>query len=147
MGSRDDYTFANHSDVPAPLDKILPAYFRSINDPHSNEYLTLYDPDGELVLGASAKGRDVIRAFRNAMVHPINGPVVKSQHTLGKCFVIAGGAGTGQQEIIVNGSVWYRQTGKVHNLSPVVNTVRGTEKILSFIRRILALAFPIDLGT
>jgi len=109
MGSRDNYTFANQSNIPAPLDKMLPEFFRSWDDPHSkNDYLACFAPEGELVFGQTVKGRDAIRAFREAMIHPTNGPVVDLQHTLGKCFVLAGGAGAGRQEIIVNGSIWYR---------------------------------------
>lgn len=110
MGSRDNYTFANQASVPSPLDTMLPAFFRSWDDVYSkHEYLNLFAPDGELVFGPSpTKGRDNIRAFRGAMIHPIDGPVVGLQHTLGKCFELAGGAGTGRRETIVNGSVWYK---------------------------------------
>jgi len=110
MGARDNYTFANHASIPSPIDTLLPAFFRSWDEPHSkNEYLDMFAPEGELVLGpAPAKGRDAIQKLREAMVHPINGPIIDLQHTLGKCFVLAGGAGDGRQEIIVNGSIWYK---------------------------------------
>ncbi|EXJ95165.1 hypothetical protein A1O1_00284 [Capronia coronata CBS 617.96] len=112
MSSRDNYTFANHSSIPANLGPKLSAFIRSWDDTHSqeNRYLSLSAPDGELVFGpTSAKGRDAIRALRDAMIHPTNGPVVNLQHTLGKCFVLAGGGAEheGRQEIIVNGSIWY----------------------------------------
>jgi len=109
MGSRDNYTFENHESVPFPLGSRLSAFFRSWDDPESqNDYLQLFTPDGELVFGpAPAKGREAIRTLRDAMIHPTKGPVVNLQHTLGKCFVLAGGAGSGRQEIIVNGSIWY----------------------------------------
>ena len=43
------------------------------------------------------------------MVHRTNGPVVDLQHTLERCFVLAGGAGQeGKEEVMVNGSIWYR---------------------------------------
>ncbi|KIW96189.1 uncharacterized protein Z519_03257 [Cladophialophora bantiana CBS 173.52] len=109
MGSRDNYTFANQASIPSPLDKQLPAFFRSWDDPHSNhDYLNLFAPDGQLVFGSTTTGHDAIRAFRDAMIHPTNGPVVDLEHTLGKCFVLAGGADKGKQEVIVNGSLWYK---------------------------------------
>ncbi|OQU97700.1 hypothetical protein CLAIMM_03591 [Cladophialophora immunda] len=110
MGSRDNYTFANQSSIPSPLDKQLPAFFRSWDDPHSdNAYLNLFAPEGQLVFGSTTTGREAIRAFRDAMIHPTNGPVVDLEHTLGKCFVLAGGpAEPGKQEVIVNGSLWYK---------------------------------------
>ncbi|KIY00444.1 uncharacterized protein Z520_04129 [Fonsecaea multimorphosa CBS 102226] len=112
MGSRDNYTFANQASIPAPLDKQLPAFFRSWDDPHSNnDYLNLFAPEGQLVFGSTTTGREAIRAFRDAMIHPSNGPVVDLEHTLDKCFVLAGGnpeGGTGKQEVIVNGSLWYK---------------------------------------
>ncbi|KIX05766.1 uncharacterized protein Z518_03738 [Rhinocladiella mackenziei CBS 650.93] len=110
MDSRDNYSFANQSSIPSPINDMLPAFFRSWDDPHSNnEYLNLFAPEGELVFGsAPAKGRDAIRALRDAMIHPTNGPVVSLEHTLGKCFVLAGGADSGRQEVIVNGSIWYK---------------------------------------
>lgn len=112
MGSRDNYTFDNQAAIPSPLDAMLPAFFRSWDDPHSkNEYLNLFAPNGELAFGPTpAKGRDAIRGLRDAMIHPTKGPVVDLQHTLGKCFVLAGGAGSGRQEVIVNGSIWYKLT-------------------------------------
>ncbi|KIW73854.1 hypothetical protein PV04_01940 [Phialophora macrospora] len=110
MGSRDNYTFANQSSIPSPLDKQLPAFFKSWDDPNSkNDYLNLFHPtEGQLVFGSTTTGREAIRAFRDAMIHPENGPVVDLEHTLGKCFVLAGGAGEGKQEVIVNGSLWYK---------------------------------------
>jgi hypothetical protein len=110
MVSRDNYTFANQSSIPSPLDKQLPAFFKSWDDPHSkNDYLSLFHPtDGKLVFGSTTTGRDAIREFRDAMIHPTNGPVVDLEHTLGKCFVLAGGPETGKQEVIVNGSLWYK---------------------------------------
>lgn len=42
------------------------------------------------------------------MVHRTNGPIVDLQHTLHGCFVLAGDAGQGKEEVIVNGSIWYR---------------------------------------
>ncbi|KAK7883642.1 hypothetical protein LTR67_011052 [Exophiala xenobiotica] len=110
MGSRDNYTFENHAAIPYGLGDVLSAFFQSWDDPHSNnDYLDLFAPDGELVFGpAVAKGRDAIQGLREGMVHPKNGPVVDLEHTLGKCFVLAGGAEQGRQEIIVNGSIWYK---------------------------------------
>ncbi|KAJ9607054.1 hypothetical protein H2200_008126 [Cladophialophora chaetospira] len=110
MGSRDNYTFANQSSIPSPLDKQLPAFFKSWDDPHSkNDYLNLFHPtEGQLVFGGTTTGRDAIRNFRDAMIHPENGPVVDLEHTLGKCFVLAGGSEEGKQEVIVNGSLWYK---------------------------------------
>lgn len=110
MGSRDNYTFVNHSSIPANLGPRLSAFFRSWDDAHSqkNEYLNLFAPDGKLVFGPTpAKGRDAIRALRDAFIHPTNGPVVDLQHTLEKCFVLAGGAEIGRQELVVNGTIWY----------------------------------------
>ena len=110
MGSRDNYTFASQSSIPAPLDKQLPAFFRSWDDPHSNnDYLNLFHPtEGQLIFGSTTKGRDDIKAFREAMIHPTNGPVVDLEHTLGKCYVLAGGPEVGKQEVVVNGSLWYQ---------------------------------------
>ena len=108
--ARDNYIFENHAAIPSGLGDELSAFFRSWGDPHSTlDYLNLFAPDGELVFGpAVAKGRDAIRALREGMVHPTNGPVVDLEHTLGKCFVLAGGAEQGRQEFIVNGSIWYK---------------------------------------
>ncbi len=110
MGSRDNYTFANQASVPPPLDTRIPAFFRSWDDPYStHDYLNLFAPEAQLVFGPSpTHGRDAIRALRGAMIHPTNGPVVDLQHTLGQCFVLAGGAAAGRQEVIVNGSLWYK---------------------------------------
>ncbi|KAH0843586.1 hypothetical protein AYO21_11263 [Fonsecaea monophora] len=104
-----NYTFSNQSSIPSPLDKQLPAFFRSWDDPHSdNSYLSLFAPEGQLLFGSAVTGHEAIRSFRNAMIHPTNGPVVDLEHTLDKCFVLAGGAGPGKQEVIVNGSLWYK---------------------------------------
>ncbi|KAK5264503.1 hypothetical protein LTR96_010265 [Exophiala xenobiotica] len=110
MSSRNNYTFANQSSIPSPLDKQLPAFFRSWDDPHSNDdyYLNLFAPEGQLVYGSTTTGREAIRAFRNAMIHPTNGPIVDLEHTLIKYFVLAGGAEKGKQEVIVKGSLWYK---------------------------------------
>ncbi|OAP58273.1 hypothetical protein AYL99_07363 [Fonsecaea erecta] len=110
MSTRDNYTFANQASIPAPLDKQLPAFFRSWDDPHSdNAYLNMFAPQGQLVFGSTTTGRDAIRAFRDAMIHPTNGPVVDLEHTLGQCFVLAGGPpAPGTQEVVVNGSLWYK---------------------------------------
>lgn len=110
MGSRDNYTFENQGSIPSPLGPLLSDFFRSWDDPYSkNDYLNVFAPDGQLVFGpAPANGRDAIRALRDAMIHPTKGPVVDLEHTLGKCFVLAGGAESGHQEIIVNGSLWYQ---------------------------------------
>jgi hypothetical protein len=110
MGSRDNYTFENQSSIPSPLDKQLPAFFKSYDDPHSNNgYLSLFHPtESQLIFGTTVKGREAIQGFRESMIHPTKGPVIDLEHTLGKCFVLAGGAGVGKQEIIVNGSLWYK---------------------------------------
>lgn len=110
MAPRDNYTFANQSAIPSPLDEQLPAFFKSWDDPHTttHDYLKLFHPtQGQLVFGVTTTGRDAIRSFRGAMVDPAKGPVVNLEHTLEKCFVVAGGAGEGRQEVIVNGSLWY----------------------------------------
>ena len=68
-----------------------------------------FSPNGTLQFGQSVKGRDAIKSFRAAMVDPTNGPVVDLQHTLGKCFMLAGSpSDSNTQEVIVNGSIWYR---------------------------------------
>lgn len=109
MSSRNNYTFANQSSIPSPLDKQLPVFFRSWDDPHSNhDYLNLFAPEGQLVYGSTITGREAIRAFRDAMIHPTNGPIVDLEHTLEKYFVLAGGAEKGKQEVIVKGSLWYK---------------------------------------
>ncbi|EXJ89259.1 hypothetical protein A1O3_02325 [Capronia epimyces CBS 606.96] len=111
MTSRDNYTAANHSAIPDNLGPRLSAFFRSWDDAHTQDhaYLNLFAPDAKLVFGPTPSvGRDAIRAFRGAMVHPTNGPVVSLQHTLEKVFVVAGGAGNGRQEIVLTGSIWYK---------------------------------------
>lgn len=112
MGSaRDNYTFANQRSMPAHLQSRLPAFFRSWDNAASTDehaYLSLFSPTGTLQFGQAVKGRDAIKSFRTAMVHPTNGPVVDLQHTLGKCFVLAGASGEGEEEVIVNGTIWYK---------------------------------------
>ena len=109
MTSRDNYTFANQDSIPSPLDKQLPAFFRSWDDPNSNhEYLNLFAPEGQLVYGTTTTGREAIRAFRDTMIHPINGPIVDLEHTLKKFYVLAGGSEKGKQEVLVKGSLWYK---------------------------------------
>ncbi|KIW79499.1 hypothetical protein Z517_06111 [Fonsecaea pedrosoi CBS 271.37] len=109
MAQRDNYTFENHASLPAGLGSTLASYFRSWDDPHSNnEYLNLFTPDSELVFGPTpVKGKDEIRALREAMVHPTNGPVVDLEHTFKKCFVLAGPTHEGP-EVVINGTVWFK---------------------------------------
>lgn len=110
MGYRDNYVFTNQNAIPKPLDKLLPAFFRSWDDAESKDqsYLNVFAPEAELVFGKTLKGREEISAFRGGMVHHQNGPVVDLEHTLDKCFVLAGGSPEGQFEVIVNGKIWYR---------------------------------------
>lgn len=111
MAKRDNYTFENQSAIPAPFDEILPAYFRSWDDPETKDdyYLNTFAPDAVLIFGPKpTRSREAIRAFRGAMVHHLNGPVVDLEHTLGKCFVLAGEEPKGRREVIVNGTIWYR---------------------------------------
>ncbi|KAL6241606.1 hypothetical protein RBB50_011387 [Rhinocladiella similis] len=111
MAQRDNYTFENQDSIPAPLNKMLPDFFRSWDNTTSEDdtYLKTFAPHGELVFGPSpVKGREGVRALRSTMLHPENGPVVALEHTLHKCFVTAGGSVGKKLEVIVNGSIWYR---------------------------------------
>ena len=42
------------------------------------------------------------------MVDPDKGPVIDLQHTQDRCFVLAGESEKGREEVIVNGSIWYK---------------------------------------
>ena len=111
MGSeRDNYTFSNQASIPPAIAKKLTDFFRSYDDPNTDHsYLNIWHPtEGTLVFGRTVKGHDEIRGFHDALIHPTNGPVVDLEHTLDKCFVLAGDAGKGRQEVIVNGSLWYK---------------------------------------
>ncbi|KAL4807981.1 hypothetical protein BDV18DRAFT_134075 [Aspergillus unguis] len=107
----ENYIFANHSAIPAPLDKILPLFYKSWDDPQSSDghwYLDAFAPEAELVFGQRMKGHDAIRAFRTSIINPKDGPIVDLEHTMGKCFVLPGAPESGRQEVLVNGTIWYQ---------------------------------------
>lgn len=111
MAERDNYTFANQSSIPSPLDKIIPNIFRSWDDKTSkNQYfITRFLPDATLIYGPkSNKGREAIKAFRAAMFDPVNGPVVDMEHTLEGFYTLSGNAEKGRHNTLITGSIWYR---------------------------------------
>ena len=108
---KDNYTFTNASAVPARLLDPAVRLFKSWDMPDSDDaYLTSFFPDASLLFGTLSKGHSAIKAAREALIHPTNGPVVDLQHDLEKYFVLAGADTAddkGDAEIIMSGSIWY----------------------------------------
>lgn len=98
------------SSIPSPFNKTIPDFFQDWDNPHlkNNDYLNVFTPEGQLNFGGvPSQGREAILALRNGLIHPENGPVVNCEHTLQKCFVLTGGSGSGRQEFLVKGTIWY----------------------------------------
>jgi hypothetical protein len=110
MASRDNYTFENASHLPSPFNKMIPEFFCTWDNssPNDDQYLCFFTPEARLSFcRVQSKGHDAIRALRAGLIHPDNGPVVRSEHTLKNLFTLVGSEFSSQSKFIVKGSNRY----------------------------------------
>jgi hypothetical protein len=110
MAIRNNYTFENISHVPSPFNKTIPEFFRAWDNslPNDDQYLSFFTPEARLSFyRVLSKGRDAIRTLRSRLIHPDQGPVVKSEHTLRNLFSLIGDESSSRREFIVKGSNRY----------------------------------------
>ena len=115
---RDRYTFANQSSIPAPLytpiHTLLSNWDKTADATHA--YLNAFSPTATLDLPPNkSTGLEAIRALRNSLIHPTNGPVIGVQHTFERVYVLFGDDKGDKMNVAMTGRVEY--------------TVRGGKKV------------------
>ncbi|KAE9366516.1 hypothetical protein N431DRAFT_351213 [Stipitochalara longipes BDJ] len=96
----------------------------------NNAYLRFFTPNATLNFGGPKVGRDAIRAARDSMIHPVNGPIVQCTHVLDAGFVNPVAAGE-EGEIIVTGKVTYKLKDGRNVVCPVASLgkfVKGVDE-------------------
>jgi hypothetical protein len=107
MAPPGKYTLSNHSALPSDIRDSMTSILKNWDDNESNNaYLRYYTPNATLVFSGAKIGRDAIRAARDGMIHPTNGPIVQCTHVLDAGYVDPENRGEGG-EIIVRGTVTY----------------------------------------
>ena len=121
MAPPGDYTLSNHDAVPAGIRDSMINILKNWDDNDSKHaYLNYFTPNATLKFGGPKTGRDAIRATRDAMIHPTNGPIVQCTHVLDSGFVNPAAAG----EIMVKGTVTYELKNGRKVVCPVVSLGR-----------------------
>ena len=115
---RDRYTFANQSSIPPPLYKpihtLLSNWDKTADATHA--YLNAFSETATLDLPPNkSTGLEAIRALRNGLIHPTNGPVIGVQHTFERVYVLFGDDKGDNMNVAMTGRVEY--------------TVRGGKKV------------------
>jgi hypothetical protein len=128
MAPLGEYTLLNYDAVPAGIRDSMINILKSWDDNDSNHaYLNYFTPTAKLNFGGPKIGRDAIRATRDAMIHPTNGPIVQCTHILDSGFVNPAAAG----EIMVRGTVTYELKNGRKVVCPVVSLggfVKGVDE-------------------
>jgi hypothetical protein len=110
MAPPGKYTLSNHDSLPAGARDSMIGILKNWDDNDcNNAYLNYFTPTATLNFGGPKIGRDAIRAARDGLIHPTNGPIVQCTHVLDSGFVnpaaaAADGAGG---EIILKATVTY----------------------------------------
>jgi hypothetical protein len=89
--ARGVYTFENEDSIPPGVAKLLRVLLQNWDktDDETHAYLDAFTPDGTLDLPPNCvTGHDAIRAMRNSIIHPINGPVTKVDHWFGRLYIL-----------------------------------------------------------
>jgi hypothetical protein len=124
MAFQGSYTLSDHSALPANIRDSMTNILKNWDDNNSNNaYLRYYTPNATLVFSGAKIGRDAIRAARDSMIHPINGPIVQCMHVLESGFVNPAAAGEGG-EILVTGKVTYDLKNGRKVVCPVASLAR-----------------------
>ena len=121
MAPPGEYTLSNHDALPVGVRDSMINILKHWDDNDSNNgYLNYFTPNATLKFGGPKTGRDAIRATRDAMIHPTNGPIVQCTHVLDSGFVNPAAAG----EIMVRGTVTYELKNGRKVVCPVVSLGR-----------------------
>ena len=111
MAHKDNYELENQSCIDEPFNIIIPAFFRSWDNPLAKEtdWITFLAPNCVLKFGAAVcKTYDDLRAMRAGFIDPIKGPVVDCQHNLHTCWTLTGADHGPARSFIIKSSIWYR---------------------------------------
>ena len=120
--TRDRYTFSNQSSIPKGVYDVICLLLCNWDKTADSEhtYLNAFSDDATLELPPNkSTGHDAIRALRNSLIHPVDGPVIGVAHTFEKCYVQYGleagsrekaGKG-GELNVSMNGGVDYTIKG------------------------------------
>ena len=88
--THDRYTFSNQSSIPKGVYDVICLLLCNWDKPADAQhtYLNAFSEDATLDLPPNkSTGRDAIRALRNSLIHPVEGPVVGTAHTFHRCYV------------------------------------------------------------
>jgi hypothetical protein len=124
MVSPGKYTFSNHASLPSNIRDSMTGILKNWDDNDSNNaYLRYFTPNATLNFGGHKSGRDAIRAARDGMIHPINGPIVQCTHVFESGFINPGVTEEGG-EIMVTGKVTYELKNGRKVVCPVASLGR-----------------------
>jgi hypothetical protein len=124
MSPLGEYKLSNHDALPASIRDSMTNILKNWDDNDSKEaYLRYYTPNATLVFSGPKTGRDAIRAARDSMIHPVNGPIVQCTHVLESGFVNPAATGEGG-EILVTGKVTYELKNEKKIVCPVASLGR-----------------------
>jgi hypothetical protein len=124
MAPHGKYTLANQDTVPTGIRDSMINILKNWDDNDSNNaYLRYFTPSAILNFGGPKVGRDAIRAARDSMIHPVNGPIIQCTHVLDAGFLNPAAAEEGG-EIIVTGKVTYELKNGRKVVCPVASLGR-----------------------
>jgi hypothetical protein len=113
--TRDRYTFDNEAEIPPGVSEVISLLLRNWDrtDDETHAYLHAFSADATLELPPNkVTGHDAIRAMRNSIIHPVNGPVTHVAHTFYRVYIMAGNEGKAEKmNISFTGSVDYTVRG------------------------------------
>ena len=125
MAPPGKYTLWNHDGVSANIRDSMINILKNWDDNDcNNAYLRYFTPNATLIFSGPKVGRDAIRAARDGMIHPVNGPIVQCTHFLDSGFVnpndkSEGDGGVG--EIAIKAIVTYDLTNGKKVVCPVLS--------------------------